>query len=121
MKKLATKQNRMALSFDKVQMDIIEKHAKNLEIPPPQLIYSCMRVATEFSSFYGQIGVEGNLLLKTSFFEFIKEESKKLETPEQQQTYIQTLIYMNNFFEYMDGLLKLEPFSTEWKFVNKFK
>jgi hypothetical protein len=121
MKKLATKQNRMALSFDKVQMDIIEKHAKNLEIPPPQLIYSCMRVATEFSSFYGQIGAEGNSFLKSTFYDYILVESKKCKTPEEQQLYFQMLIHLSNFFEYMDGLLKLEPFSKEWKFVNKFK
>ena len=117
----ATRQHRMALSFTKSQIECIEKYADLIDAPPPHLIYSCMRIATELSSFYAQIGAEGNGLLKQALYSSLDEQYKNAITPEQKESHKLLLIAMHNFFDYTDGLIKLGDFANEWKFVNKFK
>lgn len=117
----AVKQHRIALSFDKSQIDCIEKHAEQLDIPAPHLIYSCIRIATELSSFYGNIGIEGNSILKFHFYEHIGKLYKDAKTTEEKEAIDKLLVGFHNFFDYTDGLIKLSPFATDWKFVNKFK
>jgi hypothetical protein len=117
----AIKQNRMALSFTKDQIECIEKHADLANIPPPYLIYSCIRIATELSSFYSQVGIDGNGLFKQAFYSHMDQAYKDAITPEQKEAHKLILVAIHNFFDYTDGLIKLGDFANEWKFVNKFK
>lgn len=110
---------RMMLTFNNAERDILIKESEKLDIPATQLVYSCIKVASELSAFYGNIDDKTHLEIKQAMITGADEfmSKMKLDNKAKKQTYV----YMNNFFEYLDQLKKLTPFAQRWREVTSLK
>jgi hypothetical protein len=110
---------RMMLTFNYKEKDILVEESAKFDIPATSLVYTCMKVATELSAFYGNIDEVTHLQLKNAMLKGADEHIQQMELDDEVKK--QAYVYMNNFFEYLDQLKKLTPFAERWREVRAIK
>lgn len=110
---------RMMLTFNYKEKDILVQESAKFDIPATSLVYTCMKVATELSAFYGNIDEVTHLQLKNAMLKGADDHIKEMSLDD--DTKKQAYVYMNNFFEYLDQLKKLTPFAERWREVRAIK
>jgi len=110
---------RMMLTFNYKEKEILVQESAKFDIPATSLVYTCMKVATELSAFYGNIDEVTHLQLKNAMLKGADEHIQQMELDDEVKK--QAYVYMNNFFEYLDQLKKLTPFAERWREVRAIK
>ena len=110
---------RMMLTFNYKEKDILVEESAKFDIPATSLVYTCMKVATELSAFYGNIDEVTHLQLKNAMLKGADDHIKEMNLDDDIKK--QAYVYMNNFFEYLDQLKKLTPFAERWREVRAIK
>jgi hypothetical protein len=110
---------RMMLTFNYKEKEILVEESAKFDIPATSLVYTCMKVATELSAFYGNIDEVTHLQLKNAMLKGADEHIQQMELDDEVKK--QAYVYMNNFFEYLDQLKKLTPFAERWREVRAIK
>ncbi|MFN7610592.1 MAG: hypothetical protein ACK5QX_06595 [bacterium] len=110
---------RMMLSFNSKEQRVLVEEAEKFDVPATHLVYSCMKVATELSAFYGNIDDKTHIELKKAMIQGAEKHMKKMELDDEIKK--QTYVYMNNFFDYLDQLKKLTSFANRWREVRAIK